>query len=303
MRFRRRAGGVTGGLALLFALPAVLFFLRSPVLILTDGPFDALYGVSRARKVRAAVSLRLFRPVKPVRAAETAGSDAILLMLEAASSRPYCVLFPWRYEEGARRYADEFPSVPVFVLGTGEGSAGGAGAAGQERPALRYVETDTETDFYRAGRCAAILAGTARRRILVFQRGPAPRGRREAFVRGLRDEGNDSEPRYPDIADSVSVYQDVSVAVLAAKPGNFLEQNLPVPAILFSWLDPALSPREMKVVFDDSPWAMAVRAVKMAKTEERVLRIPSAVRIPPDRIADGETLRRLKEAIRAPFPE
>jgi hypothetical protein len=284
-----------GGLVLLAALPAVLFFLRPPVLILTDGPFDALYGLSRARKARVAASLRLFRPVKPVRAAETAGSDAILLMLEAASSRPYCVLFPRRYDEAARRYAGEFPSVPVFVLGAG-------GAAGQEGPALRYVETDAGADFYRAGRCAAVLAGETGGKILVFQQA-APRNRRDAFVRGLRDGGNGSEPVYPEIAGAASVYQDVAAAVLAAKPSNFLEQNLPVPAILFSWLDPALSPREIKVVFDDSPWAMAVPVAKMAKTGDRVLSIPSAVHIPPDRIAGGDTLRRLKEAVQAVFPE
>ncbi|MDR1617693.1 MAG: hypothetical protein LBS06_01440 [Treponema sp.] len=328
MRFRR-AGAAGGGL-LLLAVPVFLFFLRSPVLILTDGPFDALYGAARARRARIEASLRLFRRVKPVRAAETAGPDAILLMLEAASPRPGFVLFPWRYEESARRYADRFPAVPVIVLGApvseGEDASGGA-----EGSVPRYLATDTGIDFYRAGRCAAILAGAgaegaagnggsaagqgagegaaaelpaaAGDGILVFRQRPAPRGEREAFARGLRDGGIDSEPRYPDLSASVSGYRDLSVAVLAAKPADFLEQNLSVPVILFSWLDPAASSRETKVIFDDSPWAMAVRAVKMVKNGDSALRIPSAVHVFPKRIGGGETLRRLREAVRASLPE
>jgi hypothetical protein len=291
------------------------------VLILTDGPFDALYGAARARRARIETSLRLFRRVKPVRAAETAGPDAILLLLEAASPRPYCVLFPRRYGESALRYADRFPAVPALVLGapvSGRGDASGE----EGGPALRYVETDTETDVYRAGRCAAILAGAGTEGaagagrtagegaaaelpaavgdgILVFQQGPASRGEREAFARGLRDGGIDTEPRYPDISAPVSGYRGLSVAVLAAKPADFFEQNLPVPVILFSWLDPAVSSRETKVIFDDSPWAMAERAVKMAGNGDSALSIPSAAHVFPERTGGGETLRRLREAARA----
>jgi hypothetical protein len=322
MRSRCRAGAIAGGLVLLAALPVFLFFFRPPVLILTDGPFDSLYGVARARKARIEVSLRLFRQVKPVRVVETAGSDAIVLMLEAASSRPFCVLFPRRYEEGARRYAARFPAVPALVLGASAPVSGaGTNSGGEEEPALRYVATDAKTDFYRAGRCAAILAGAgmegnggagsgagvpaaaAGNGILVFHRKAAPREEQEAFVRGLLDGGISSEPRYPDLSASISGYRDLSVAVLAAKPADFLEQRFPVPVILFSWLDPALHSRETKVVFDDSPWAMAVQAVKMVKAGGSAFSIPSAVHISPERTGRGEIFRRLKEAVRAPLPE
>ena len=316
MGSRRRAGAIAGGLVLLFALPILFFFLRSPVLILTDGSFDALYGISRARKARIGASLRLFRRVKPVRAVETAGPDAIVLILEAASPRPCCVLFPRRYGEGARRYAARFPDVPAFVLGASAPVAG-SGPGGVEDPSPRYVAADARTDFYRAGLCAAILAGTgtgknagdaaeppaaAGNGILVFQRRPVPREEQEAFIRGLRDGGIDSEPRYPDLSSSISGYPDLSVAVLAAKPADFLEQQLPVPVILFSWLDPALSSRETKVIFDDSPWAMAAGLVKMVKNGDSAFSVPSAVHIPPERAGGGETLRRLKKAARSSLP-
>jgi hypothetical protein len=315
MGFRRfrRTGVIGGGLVLLLFIPVLLFFLRSPVLILTDGPFDALYGTARARRARIGASLRLFRRVKPVRTAETAGPDAILLMLDAAASRPGFVLFPWRYEESARRYADRFPAVPVIVLGapvSGRGDAPG----GREGPVPRYLATDAETDFYRAGRCAAILAGAGTEEaaaagqaegngILVFQERPVPGGERDAFIRGLRDGGIGSDPRYPDISASVSGYRNLSVAVLAAKPADFLEQNFPVPVILFSWLDPAASSRETKVIFDDSPWAMAVKAVKTVKNGDAAPGIPSAVHVFPKRTGSGETLRRLREAVRMSLPE
>jgi hypothetical protein len=287
------------------------------VLILTDGPFDSLYGIARARKARIEASLRLFRRVKPVRAVETAGPDAVILMLEAASSRPFCVLFPRRYEEGARRYAARYPAVPALVLGAsalvseaGENSGEGKG------PAPRYVATDAETDFYRAGRCAAVLAGAgtegnagagagvsaAGAGILVFHRKDAPRGEREAFARGLLDGGIDSEPRYPDLSAAVSDYGNLSVVVLAARPADFLEQRFPVPVILFSWLDPALHSRETKVVFDDSPWAMTVRAVKMVNAGSSASSLPSVVHIPPEKNGGGEMFRRLKEAARASLP-
>jgi hypothetical protein len=318
---RRRAGVIVGGLVLLFVLPVLLFFLRSPVLILTDEPFDSLYGISRARRARMGTSLRLFRRVKPVRAVETAGPDAIVLILEAASPRPLCVLFPRRYEEGARRYAARFPGVPALILGASAPvTEAGAGPGGGDDSSLRYVAVDARTDFYRAGLCAAILAGTgtgknagdgaaaetpaaAGNGILVFQRRAAPREEREAFVRGLLDGGIDSEPRYPDLSSSISGYRDLSVVVLAAKPADFLEQQVFVPVILFSWLDPALSSRETKVVFDDSPWAMAVRAVKMVKNGDSAFSIPSAVHIPTEKTGDGETIRRLKKAARASLPE
>jgi hypothetical protein len=306
---------VGGGIVLLLAIPVLLFFFRSPVLILTDEPFDALYGISRARKARTGASLRLFRQVKPVRAVETAGPDAIVLILEAASARPFCVLFPRRYEEGARRYTARFPGVPALILGASAPDTETEPGGGEE-PSPRYVAVDAGTDFYRADLCAAILAGAetgegaatgpsaaAGNGILVFQRRPAPRGEREAFVRGLLDGGIDSEPRYLDPLSSISGYRDLSVAVLAAKPSDFLEQQVPVPVILFSWLDPALSSRETKVIFDDSPWAMAARAVKMAEKKGGSFSIPSAVHIPPERTGDRETIRRLKGAARASLPE
>jgi hypothetical protein len=92
------------------------------------------------------------------------------------------------------------------------------------------------------------------------------------------------------------------VAVLAAKPADFPEQNFPVPVILFSWLDPAVSSRETRIVFDDSPWAVAARAVETVKKGDPASGIPSAVHVLSERTGDGKTFRRLRDAARMSLP-
>jgi hypothetical protein len=247
--------------ALVVLLGAVggVFLLRPPVLVVTDASFDTLYGSRRARLSGLESSFALGRRVIPVPVSESVSPGVAVLAVKAAASSPYALLFPYRYYEAGRQYKEEFPGVPVLILGGREG----------ELPAgngLVPVYADRETDFYRAGLCAALLAREGENGdVLVFSDGTMSAGGRESFLEGLRAQGFIKNPVYLGLNSDYQNYQGVSCAVLTGPATRFFAENRGAPVLLFSWLDPALTPLEVKVVFDDSPWALAVRAVKAAE--------------------------------------
>jgi hypothetical protein len=69
-----------------------------------------------------------------------------------------------------------------------------------------------------------------------------------------------------------------------------------IPAILFSWLDPALTPADVVVIFDDSPWALAAPAARMAAEGVAEGLIPSKPLIISRRIADNSVARMLRRS-------
>jgi hypothetical protein len=281
-------------IAIVVLLFCGVFLLRAPVLLVTDVPFDALYGETRALLKQVEASLRLFRRVKPVRVAVDAGSDIVAFTVEEAARSPYLVLFPYRYLEAARRYTEAFPETPVFVLG------------GQSRQVdadpLGFVCTDSATDFYRAGLCAALIADDAARSveaqqvagdILVFQSDPIPLEWSAAFLAGLRENGFEREPKYLSVAEDYSDTKNVVCVVMSGQATIFLERNLNIPVILFSWVDPALTSRAVTVVFDDSPWALLIRVARAMGKEGAPL--PSEMVFPAERMADRKILRQTRE--------
>jgi hypothetical protein len=260
-----------------FGAVAGVFLLRSPVLIVTDASFNSLYGSMRARFSGFGCSLVLGRRVIPVPVSEGASPDVVVLAVGAVASSPHAVLFPYRYYEAGRQYKEDFPGVPVLVLGS----------KAEEVPAgegLVPVYADRETDFYRAGLCAAFLSREGNHGdVLVFSDGTIPAGEREAFLEGLRAQGFIRNPVYVGLTSDYQNYQDVSCVVLAGPATRFFAENRGVPVLLFSWLDPALTPAEVKVIFDDSPWALAVGAVKAAEGGAEKGVLPSRSLIPRER--------------------
>jgi hypothetical protein len=281
--------GFKAGLFALCAAPLVLvavFFIRSPVLLVTDASFEDLYGRGRSRRKRLELSLGLFRRLKTVEIAGDAGADLAAFAAEAALSSPYCVLFPYRYYQGAIRYARRFPGVPVAVLGGRVRD--GAGIPG-------FISTDTAADFYRAGLCAAVLAPEGA--VLVLGE-PSP-AEREAFLEGLRARGYGGMPRYAGGSDDTPLRAD---CVVIAGPGSFpFARFTRAPSVLFSWVDPGLTPGECTVIFDDSPWALAKAAVKMAVRGD-FGPLPSEVLVLEGRIAEKGVLQNLKKAVHSDGP-
>jgi hypothetical protein len=269
--------------AVVFGFGLGLFFLRSPVLVVTDAPFEGLYGTRRSLEKRLAASLRMFRRVKPVLIAESAGADLIAFAVEGAAKNPHGVLFPYRYRYGAERYRNQFPRVPVAVLGGGIRKEGIPG----------FFGTDTPTDFYRAGRCAALFgpAGT----IHVFRDDPVSEEDRRAFRIGLREEGYERDPVYGTFSD-LFLPGNISCVVLSGV--SAFEETAKIPMVLFSWVDPALTPGNIWLVFDDSPWALAVKAVEMLDRGDTAGTIPSEILVLGERIPEKRILRGVKRAIR-----
>jgi hypothetical protein len=240
---------------------AVLFYLRAPVLVVNDASFSALYGPKRLLVSRLDASLRLFRRVKAVTIAENAGADIVVLALEDASPRPFCVIAPNRYAGGLRRYAEKYPEIDAGILGDEPRQAAGrTSAPGSVNSSLLWFSPDRTADYYRAGLAAGLLA-REKGRILVFYNTMPLSGQQEALRLALREQGYQREPELISSREDYSSFDDVSCVILAGHAPEFLNRSLDIPVILFSWLDPGKTSRNTCVVFDDSHWALSVPMV------------------------------------------
>jgi hypothetical protein len=274
-------------------LGAAVFFSRSPVLVVSDPFFDILYGRRRTWEKRLEISFRFFRPVKPVLIGENAGQDMVPYAVEAASARPHVVIFPFRYGEGAGRYSGQHPDIPTVVLG-------GRVPPSQEENLL-FFGTDTVLDMYRAGLCAAAFVGPEED-VFVFPDSLISGVDREAFLEGLRAGGYIKEPLYMSAYADLSSRTGISV-LMTGTPPSFLEGGIKIPMILFSWMNPALSSRDVKLVFDDSPWALAVEAIKLLDQGEKEGVVPSKISVLDRRIQDKALAVKIKNLIRQNNPE
>jgi len=242
------------------------FYFRPPVLIVTDLSFVKLYGTFRLTVKGIKTSLAFFRRVAPVVVAESAGPDLMALAVDGASKRPEAVVFPSRYLEGARFYKEGHEKIPVFVTGGDELKTSGDASLG-------YIATDTVQDLYRAGLCAALLAGADK--VLFFYDGPLQNEYREAFRGGLLAQEHAGDPVFLNSSLDSSSYTGIGCVVVDGPASKFLERNLKIPVILFSWADPAITPRSVKLIFDDSPWALVSQAIKSLPTPGEGLAVPS----------------------------
>ncbi|MCL2609060.1 MAG: hypothetical protein FWD94_04055 [Treponema sp.] len=292
-------------LALLLAVPAValpVFFSRAPVLVVTDVPFAALYGEERIRGHRISASLSLFRPVRPVMIADDASPDILIAAISHASGNPFAVLFPRRFSAVAERFHEEFPPVPAVVF---RGTSASGMPAGNGT--LSVYGTDRRADLFRAG----ILAGTiglagktsggeedsGGRRTHVLLHDSLSTGEERAVFSGAVMEVDSASAVV--FAGSSAAMPDLRLAasvVSAGGPGDFMERNVGVPVILFSWMHPDFTSGEVLVMFDDSHWALAAEAARMAARGEAEGLIPSKTLIFSERIADNGVARVLKRA-------
>jgi hypothetical protein len=279
------------------ALGAALYRLRDPLLLVLDEEFIFLYGSRRSALKRAELSLRLFRRVAVAKIAEGASPDVVAFAAAAAAPRPYGALFPARYRQGAQRYAEQAPEVPVGVLG------GGALFRPEENEGVRFIETDKKTDLYRAGHCAALFALRGAGGGVVFFAGDLiDRDDKAAFERGLRDQGFMGSPIFVDRGTEYALSEGLSCAVMSSPAENALENNGDLPIILFSWIDPGFTPRGVKLVFDDSPWALALESAKALRRQGDIPPAASKVLALWDRIGDPELRRDLKRVLSSNIP-
>ncbi|MCL2609517.1 MAG: hypothetical protein FWD94_06415 [Treponema sp.] len=294
-----------GALLVVLAVPVLVFLSRSPVLVVTDVPFAVLYGENRIRMRQVSASVSLFRMVRPVMIADDASPDIVIAAIKYASENPFAVLFPRRFSAVAERFHAEYPEIPVVVFrGTVPASELPAGNG-----VFNVYGTDRGTDLFRAGLFAGIIGsmrqededsalGTVygQRIHVLWQGGPVDSDERSVFSLAAMERDPGSAVVFVNAAADLPDTRLVSSLVLAGAGADYLERNPGIPVILFSWLNPDFTSREVVVMFDDSPWAMVVPATRMAVEGVACGVIPSIPLVFSDRLADNATSRMLRRA-------
>jgi hypothetical protein len=281
-------------------VPTLFFLIRSPVLIVADESFVALYGQGRMKQEQRSASLVLFRRVKPVTVIDTASSDMIAAAIASVSSRPFCVIFPRRYSSAAMYYHQEAPQNPVVLLG---GFVPASQLPSPEGSFFVYT-TDRETDLYRAGLFSSILGDLrrgqegeidpSRQIVALWQDSFVTDGQRGLFSRGIKELKPEAAVVFARTGNDMPEIGDLSGVALTSAGAVFLERQPAMPIILFSWLDPSAASSAIAVLFDDSSWGLAVPAVRMAGKKQSEGKIPSKTLMVLRNIADKEIFRYLE---------
>jgi len=297
------------------AAPCVIFYIRPPVLVVTDTLFAALYGKSHLRQQQFDASFALFRRVKPVVVADGAGPDVVSIAVLEAARQPFCVLFPREHAAAALRFHEQFPETPVVLF------SGLVPVPEISSPDgfLCVYSVNRLVDLYRAGLFAGILgnmppkpvkkvekedksvtvspASTPKTYVLWQDRHVQAMGR-ELFSRGIREKDPESVIIFVNSTAEMPDMRAISSIVLTGAGAEYLGRNPRMPLIMFSWMDPAFTAREVIVLFDDSPWALAVPAVRMAAQKQAEGTIPSKPLIFTEKITDNSVFHMLKKSVK-----
>ena len=276
-------------LLLTFGSLFALYWVRPPVLIVSDSSFAMLYGPDRLSKAESRISRRFLRRIIQVIVDENAGPDLIAIAVERASQAPIAVLFPHRYIDGARQYMGAYPEIPVWVVTT-------MSSRSQEDEEFSFIGIDVALDLYRAGLCAALLADG--KKVAFISEMSLSDEYREVFQEGLRAQGHLDDPTWGSFYTNYSSDDDLGCVILTGPATDFLEKNLDVPIILFSWVDPVFTPRAVKVFFDDSMWAMLPKILKSFPLVQGDHFFSSEPVVLKDRIENANNFRQLRDLVK-----
>jgi len=286
---------------MVIAVPFILFFTRSPVLVVTDTLLTAMYSRSYLGRQQVHVSLGLFRQVKPVIVADGASPDMVSFAIAELSSRPFCVLFARSQASAAAFYHEQFLEIPAVLL------SGPAPVTGLPSPdgVLCVYRTDRETDLYRAGLFAGIIGAAAQkpeqqaedqgtitgytqRKYVLWHDYDVQPAEKEVFSRGIREQDPEASAVFIRDAAEMPDSSGISCMALVGAGADYIEKNQVIPLILFGWIGPSLSAREVLVQFDDSVWALVIPAVRMATSGQAEGKIPSKPLISPQKFAENK---------------
>ncbi|MDR2176971.1 MAG: hypothetical protein LBP20_02885 [Treponema sp.] len=286
---------------MLLVLAAAVFFLcRPPALLVSDAGFDFIYGFRRTLAGQIGLSLRLFRRVERVVIAENVDPGAVAFAIEEKAKHPWAVLGHSRYAWGLGQYAQRREDVRVIIAGETPESLGQQGLSGEGE----LVFPDVRLNSWRLGRCAALLAGETGGIALVFQDQPDFPVQREAFLAGLREENENIIPHYLNSFSDYSSWDQVRCVVLAGPSEFSFAEEREIPFLLYSWMDPAFSPSSVKVIGDDSLWALAFQAFHGSSGGDLPYRaIPAVFSVPWGRVGDAGLREKLKRAFSSQIPQ
>ena len=233
--------------------------MRPPAVIVTENEFNMLYGASRAKMKQAELTIRFFRRIVAIQVSISAGTEIIIAAAEFASASPGFVIFPGFFDAAAIRYREIHPEIPVFIAAGRNSSMLNSPHTGENTPV--YIYTDTDSDLFRAGVCAAHLAGE-NGRVYIIQDETLRSPSREKFEDGLKSRGYSGYPVYVNAGIDISASENISCLVAIGSSAKFFEQNQKIPVILFTWADPDITPSNVKLIFDDSLWTAAAQILQ-----------------------------------------
>jgi hypothetical protein len=282
---------ITAGAALAVSILPAVFHARPPVLIVADSSFIRLYGESRMRRENFHSSLKLFRPVKTVAAADDSGDDIVQFAIAEISSRPFCVLFPFRFAGAARLYHDQNPLIHVVLL---EGMYLENYKADDFNGIFVY-KTDIEADFYKVAAATALIEEYKNGKIAVFVDTQLQKQCREAFLQAFSGLEMPPELLFFTSFSQYSEISGLSCVVLAGTGSEYLENFSGVPVIFITWIDPSMMPDDVVLVVDDSPWVQVPQAVGMALSGSANGLIKSNFLILNEKKIGSKALRKMKK--------
>jgi hypothetical protein len=260
-----------------------IFYIRPPVLIVTEESFIELYGKERVQNESFYSSLAMFRPVKIVTVANDAGEDVVPFAVSSAAMRPFCVIFPLRFIKSAILYRELAPNIPIVVLEGrySEEENPSESILGSEKSEYFVFKTDINDDFYRIGLAVtAIKLKSGQKdenstqndkkndKVVVFIDRKLDK-MKDIFLRGLYDRGELFETLFLNSYSNHTEMPDLFCVVLAGLGSEFLDRKADVPVIWLTWLDPSLLPFDVAMIVNDSPLAQVRQVVKMVKSGEK----------------------------------
>ena len=279
------------GIILILVTPVIIYFSRSPVLVVTDFSSIPLYGKARiSRRVRSA-SFALFRRVITVPVADDAAADIVRFAAEEAHSSPNCVIFPYRFARASRLYHENNPGIPVILL-QGRYNADENIPSGSKDGYFIY-KTDINHDFKIAGVIACALDTGINGKIAVFLDQSFKTQAENALLGTLGEYENPPEAVF--FASYSEFYEipDLSFAILAGEGIGFFENQKEIPVILFTWIDPYLLPKNTAAIIDDSPWVQITEAVRAVRRGEEQVFLKSGLEIINGYKIEKRTLRKI----------
>jgi hypothetical protein len=194
--------------------------------------------------------------------------------VEDAARKPLAAVFPYRYYNAALRYAEENPKI-VSVVMSGLNAVPVDPSPELEERAIFFIKQDENSDFYRAGLCAAFLSGRtahplllpkiddSSKYVLVIKNEKTSGEAGDFFEQGIRRGGSGAHGVFKGINDNYPL-DNLSCAVFWGPSNGFLYSSTEneIPNIVFSWLDPDFISPSAKVIIDDSPLELLPAMVK-----------------------------------------
>jgi hypothetical protein len=266
-----------------------VFFLRPPIILVSDIYAYALYGADWERMRLLSVSLKARRPVRIYRLMEETASQTISDNIVKASKEPHSVFFPGRFGDAARIYGDYIRQ---------EGNQKTKTILLQDNSRVQQAPDNivsavsgTEIDYYRAGYCAALLSAdylAAAAAAALATGSPAiPQGEivfiydtqpagvcREAFISGTSDAGFTGTTNFAPGRDSL-VNDRVSCIVVEG-PATGVLSAARQPLIVLTWFyNKNYLQHNIMIHIDDSPYALIPKIIEDPLKDGSVIKIPA----------------------------